>query len=159
MNSWSHKAIYVVIALFVAAAVVGLYAREPQEAEEADAQEYEEVSHPLIRVTTPGPGDAIQSPLMITGEARGNWYFEATFPVVLVDWDGRIIAEHYAEAESNWMTTDFVPFRAILSFEKPFDESGNVADFMRRGTLVLRNSNPSGLPEYDDAIEIPVRFE
>ncbi|MDZ4284619.1 MAG: Gmad2 immunoglobulin-like domain-containing protein [Patescibacteria group bacterium] len=110
------------------------------------------LSDDLIRVTSPEPGAVITSPLTIRGEARGNWYFEATFPVVLVDWDGRIIAEHYAEAKSDWMTTDFVPFEAMLEFVVP---DTSVSD---RGALILRNANPSGLPDYDAAIEIPVRF-
>ncbi|MFH1990480.1 MAG: hypothetical protein ABIJ19_01330, partial [Patescibacteria group bacterium] len=30
----------------------------------------------LIRLDTPRPNQAIQSPLVITGEARGTWFFE-----------------------------------------------------------------------------------
>ncbi len=109
----------------------------------------------LIRVESPKPDEVIKSPLAIMGEARGNWFFEASFPVVLTDWDGKIIAEHYATALDDWMTTEFVPFKAELQFENPsFD-----ADFSKRGTLILKKDNPSGLPEYDDAIEIPVRFK
>jgi hypothetical protein len=106
----------------------------------------------LIRLNTPRPNQAITSPLVITGEARGNWFFEASFPVVLVDWDGRIIAQGIAQAKSDWMTTDFVSFEATLVFT--VDE--NV--YSRRGALILRKDNPSGLPEHDDALEIPVMF-
>ena len=73
----------------------------------------------LIRVTSPEPYEFIESPLIVTGEARGYWFFEASFPVTLVDWDGLIIAEGYATAEGDWMTEEFVPFTATLEFEVP----------------------------------------
>src|SRR3989338_6962652 len=60
----------------------------------------------LIRITTPRPHQTIESPLTITGEARGNWFFEASFPVVLTNWDGLIFAQGVAQAKSDWMTTD-----------------------------------------------------
>lgn len=106
----------------------------------------------LIRITYPRPGTAISSPLTIQGEARGTWFFEASFPVTLTDWDGLIIAEGYASAEGDWMTENFVPFTATLTFTKP-------DLYQERGTLILHKDNPSGLPEHDDALEIPVQFK
>ena len=108
----------------------------------------------VVRLESPLPGDTIRSPLTIRGEARGSWYFEGDFPLVLTDWDGRIIAEHYASAQGEWMTSDFVPFEGILDFEVPED----VGAFSRRGSLILRKDNPSGLPENDDALEITVTY-
>ena len=108
------------------------------------------------RLTEPVPGDTIESPLVLTGEARGTWYFEATFPIVLTNWDGLIIAEGYAEAEGDWMTEEFVPFTATLTFTNPVQEGD--PDFMHTGYLILQKDNPSGLPENDAALEIPVRF-
>ena len=70
----------------------------------------------LIRLDSPRPGAEIKSPLTITGQARGYWYFEASFPVVLVDWDGRIIAQGIATAKDEWMTENFVPFEATITF-------------------------------------------
>jgi hypothetical protein len=103
----------------------------------------------LIRVTTPKPGDLVTSPIAITGEARGTWYFEASFPVKLLDADGNEVAAFHAQALGDWMTTDFVPFSASLPFVTPKTATG---------TLVLQKDNPSGLPEHDDQITIPVRF-
>jgi len=102
-----------------------------------------------IRVLKPQPNQVIESPLIIEGEARGTWFFEATFPVKLLDANGNVIAAHYAEAQGDWMTADFVPFKAQLIFEKP------ATDY---GVLVLEKDNPSGLPENDAKIEIPVYF-
>lgn len=151
--SHSTKWILGVVAIFVlgigwafASQVKAPFNGDGLEADVADAPEHE-----LIRVFTPRAGDAVGSPLTVTGEARGTWFFEATFPVVVVDWDGRIIGESYATAQDNWMTEDFVPFSATLTFVAP--------TLYNRGAIILQKSNPSGLPEYDDALEIPVIFK
>ena len=106
----------------------------------------------LIRLNNPRPNQAILSPLIITGEARGNWFFEASFPVVLNDGDGQIIATGIAQAKKEWMTTDFVPFEATLAFTI----NKNISN--KKGLLILKKDNPSGLPEHDDALKIPVIF-
>lgn len=110
----------------------------------------------LVQLHSPRPNQEIASPLEIRGEARGIWFFEASFPVILTNWDGLIIAQHYATADGEWMTEDFVPFTSTLEFESPYKEGD--PDFFKRGTLILRKDNPSGLPEHDDALEIPVVF-
>ena len=107
-------------------------------------------SQALIRITTPASNALITSPLTVTGEARGNWYFEASFPVRLLDGEGNQIALGIAQAQGEWMTTEFVPFIATLTFANPTTNTG---------TLVLEKDNPSGLPEHDDQVRIPVRFE
>ncbi|MDP3954030.1 MAG: Gmad2 immunoglobulin-like domain-containing protein [bacterium] len=104
----------------------------------------------LIRIDSPRPNSIIKSPLTITGEARGTWYFEASFPVELLDENGNRIAIHYAQAQDEWMTEDFVPFESILNFSGPSAGS--------KGTLILHKDNPSGLPEHDDQLRIPVIF-
>ena len=74
---------------------------------------------------------------------------------MLVDWDGRIIAESFAQAQGEWMTEEYVPFEGKLVFNVPPDAGPQSL----LGTLILRKDNPSGLPEHDDAFEIPVRFD
>lgn len=109
--------------------------------------------HDLIRVTTPTQQSAISSPVTITGTARGTWFFEASFPISIVNWDGLIIGEGIATAGGDWMTEDFVPFTASITYtidqEAPYN----------RGAIILKKDNPSGLPEHDAAIEIPVFFQ
>lgn len=104
----------------------------------------------LIQVTAPLANSAIQSPVTITGQARGNWYFEASFPVTLQDDRGNVLAQEPAQAQGEWMTEDFVPFSITLTFSKPSTKTGR---------LILHNDNASGLPEHDKQIEIPVIFE
>lgn len=110
----------------------------------------------IIQLNRPLPKEIVESPLLVSGEARGYWFFEASFPVILTDWDGRIIAETFAVAEDDWMTEDFVLFSIIVEFQSPY-KAGD-PDFMKRGFLILRKNNPSGLPEHDDALEVPIRF-
>lgn len=109
----------------------------------------------LVILESPLPEEIVTSPLVIKGQARGTWFFEASFPVILADWDGRIIAQGIATATDDWMTEELVPFTASLEFENP----ENIGDFSRRGALILKKDNPSGLPEHDDALEITVYFK
>ncbi len=104
----------------------------------------------LIHVITPKARQKVVSPLTITGEARGQWFFEASFPVKLVDLQGNEIAVTHAEAQGEWTTTDFVPFQSTLNFTVPVGVS--------EGVLVLQKDNPSGLSEHDAQFIIPVTF-
>jgi len=103
-----------------------------------------------IRVTSPSSEAVVSSPLTVSGEARGTWYFEASFPVKLFDADGNQLAVVPAQAQGDWMTEDYVPFSAVLTFDAPATATG---------TLVFQKDNPSGLPENDDEVRIPVRFD
>jgi hypothetical protein len=109
----------------------------------------------LIVVDTPAyiygsntPANA-QTPIIIQGRARGTWYFEASFPIELRDSNGAVLGTAIAQAQSDWMTTEFVPFSATLTPNSPI-LSGTQA------TLVLKKDNPSGDPVRDDSIEIPI---
>lgn len=115
------------------------------------------VFYDLIKIEKPKEGQTISSPFVAEGEARGQWYFEATFPIILVDWDGRIIAESYAEAQGEWMTENFVPYSGVINFESPYKKGD--PDFMKRGAVIFQKSNPSGLPQNDAAAEIPIVFD
>jgi len=106
-----------------------------------------------IRVTSPEPGSSVTNPITFSGEAVGPWYFEASFPVMVVNWDGLIIGEGIAEAKGAWMTEDFVPFSGTIEYERNSNAPSN------RGTLIFHKSNPSGLPENDAALEIPIQLE
>lgn len=104
----------------------------------------------LIVLVEPTPLATITSPVTLKGQARGSWYFEASFPVVVTNWDGKIIGQGIATATSDWMTAEFVPFTATVTF------TADPNELNQRGNLILKRDNPSGLPENDDALEIPV---
>ena len=102
-----------------------------------------------IKIDSPVSNQIVSSPLAITGEARGNWYFEASFPIKLIGEDGQVIAQGPATAQTDWMTADFVPFKAELNF---------AAGSSTIGMLVFSNDNPSGLPQNEKQFGVPVRF-
>ncbi len=103
-----------------------------------------------VIVDNVGPNSLVTSGMEITGKAR-LYYFEASFPVTLVDAKGKVILQTYAQAEDNWMTEEFVPFKVVnFEFSKPATSTGK---------LILAKDNPSGLPEHDEQVEIPVRFQ
>jgi hypothetical protein len=104
----------------------------------------------LIKITSVKSGDKITSPFKVTGEAKGPWYFEATFPIQLVDAHGKLIVETYAEAQGEWMTEKFVPFTANIIFENPDTPTGS---------LIFMNANPSGDEERSLHITIPITFK
>ena len=108
-----------------------------------------QLDHNLIHVTSPKVNEQITSPILIQGEARGTWYFEGDFPGLLIDENENIIVQFPVSAQDNWMTEDFVPFKAEVQFEKPKGKTGY---------LILKKDNPSGLPENEDEIRIPVQF-
>lgn len=102
-----------------------------------------------IKVISLKSGDAIESPVEIEGEARGIWYFEGSFPIIIEDEKGNLLGQGNAYAQGEWMTEDFVPFRGVATY--------NLGD-NEKGFVVLRKNNPSDLEEYDESIKIPVGF-
>ena len=105
----------------------------------------------LIRVFSPRPNDVIGSPFTIEGEARGTWFFEASFPIKVLDANENILVQTHAEALSEWMTEDFVGFRVEnITFKKPTTKTG---------WIVLEKDNPSALPENADELRVPVEFD
>ena len=105
----------------------------------------------LIILDSPLPGANISSPLTIKGQARGTWFFEGDFPIILEDGQGKNIAVSYATAKGEWMTTDYVEFEGKILFKSQL--SG------QRGTLILKKDNPTGQAKFDDALKIPVNFK
>lgn len=101
----------------------------------------------LIQLDSPRPNTQVSSPLTIKGKARGTWFFEASFPIKLIDDQGIVIGNAIATAQGEWMTEDFVPFTASLSFTPTKSI---------KGKLILQKDNPSGLPENDNSLEIPL---
>ena len=103
-----------------------------------------------IVLDLPTRGAVVASPLEVRGRARGTWFFEGDFSLVLSDGRGNLVAQGFATAQGEWMTTEFVPFSAVLRFESP--ESGP-------GRLILKKDNPSDRRELDDALVVPVVFK
>jgi Immunoglobulin-like domain of bacterial spore germination len=108
-----------------------------------------EVPAQMVELTSPLPSQFV-TPVTLTGRARGPWYFEASFPVELRDSSNALIVTAVAQAQGEWMTENWVPFIVTLSFPaQPIGSSG---------TLVLKKDNPSGEPQNDASLVIPVQF-
>lgn len=106
----------------------------------------------LIIVQSPRIGEKVTNPIVISGKARGTWFFEASFPIVVTNWDGLIIGEGFATADGEWMTEEYVPFTATISYD-----ATKIGPYSR-GSLILKKDNPSGEPQFDDALEYQINF-
>jgi len=99
-----------------------------------------------VNVSFPLPNATVPKTFTVIGEARGTWYFEASFPVQVRDPQNNLVGQGIAQAGADWMTTQFVPFSAPVT----------VSGYSGPADLVLIKDNPSGLPEHDDAVFFPI---
>ncbi len=111
---------------------------------------YLNASEDDIVVTLPQAGDVTGKTFTVKGKARGPWYFEASFPVTLLDQNGAELAQGVALAEGEWMTEEFVPFSVELTAPQ---------SYIGPATIVLKKDNPSGEPEFDGALSVPITIE
>lgn len=103
-----------------------------------------------VKVDEPLPNALVPKTFRVAGEARGTWYFEASFPVQVRDPDNNVVGQGIAQAGADWTTTEFVPFVAWPVV---------VTDYSGPAMLVLLKDNPSGLPENEDSVEFPIVLE
>jgi Immunoglobulin-like domain of bacterial spore germination len=140
--------------ILLALVVVGaLAACSPPQGAKQDTPAQAAPSEATIAVTAPRPGDHIKSPFVATGTAPNNWFFEASFPTMLVGADSRVIAEAPAQAQTDWMTPGPVGFRAELTFH---------VDHETPATLVLQEDMPGEEEDHPTGqreIRIPVMLE
>lgn len=111
---------------------------------------YDRASTDLIVVELPFPGAVTGKGFSVIGRARGYWFFEASFPITVLDKDGKVLVETYATAQGEWMTEDFVPFKGDVKIPE---------SYIGPATLILRKDNASGLPEHDASISFPFIIE
>lgn len=100
-----------------------------------------------VHVTDPGSGGSVGQTFTVAGEAPGPWFFEATFPIQVRDGDDDVIGHGSANAQGEWTTNKQVAFTASVHLDEPY--SGPA-------TLILLKDNPSGLPENDDSVSVPI---
>lgn len=98
-----------------------------------------------IEVYTPLKRSKVKSPLYITGKVPGNWSFEASFPIELVDSSGKILAKTTGQVVGDWMTSEMVPFSATLSWDSSYTGPAK---------LIIKKDNPSGLLDKEDSVEV-----
>jgi hypothetical protein len=108
---------------------------------------YVRASPDLVTIERPYPGATVGKEFLVTGRARGYWFFEASFPIEVIDTSGDVVAQVVAQAEGGWMTEDFVPFTATLKVPE---------SYIGPATVVLHKDNPSGLPANDASVSFPI---
>jgi hypothetical protein len=113
---------------------------------------YTNTTTDLIQVELPFPGAVVGKDFSVIGRARGNWFFEASFPIEVLDKDGKSLAISIAQPQNGeeWMTTNFVNFKSDIKIPQTY---------IGPATLVLRKDNPSGLAEHDASISFPITIE
>ncbi len=99
-----------------------------------------------VKVSFPLPNASVSKTFTASGYARGNWFFEASFPVEIRDPQNNLVGQGIAQADGDWMTTEFVAFNAPVTIQ----------NYTGPATLVLKKDNPSGLPEHDDSVSFSI---
>ncbi len=99
-----------------------------------------------VVVTAPAKNSTVEKTFVVAGSAPGPWFFEASFPIKVIDKDGKVLLNTHATAQGDWMTTGQVTYTANVT----------VNNYTGPATLVLMRDNPSGLPENDDSVSIDI---
>lgn len=111
---------------------------------------YNNASANDIVIELPYPDAVTGKEFSVIGRARGSWFFEGSFPLEVLDENGKSIAVGYAQAEGEWMTTEFVPFKGEIKVPE---------SYIGKAVLVLKKDNPSGIPEKDASISFKFNIE
>ena len=142
--------VLIILIIILAAGIWYVGKDRAEELKTTDQITYTNASADLITVSLPFPGAVVGKEFSVIGEARGTWYFEASFPVELLDKDGKQLDIKPAQAQGEWMTESFVPFKVTLKAP---------SNYIGPATLVLHKDNPSGLPEHDASASFPITVE
>lgn len=81
----------------------------------------------------------------INGKAKGTWFFEASFPIIIEDEKGNTLGVFPAQAQEEWMTEDYVEFNSKI------DITGNNLVSGEKVFLIFKKDNPSGDPKLDES--------
>ncbi len=111
---------------------------------------YNNASADMITIELPTPGAVTGKIFSVIGKARGMWFFEASFPIEVLDTNGKVLVQTVAQAQSDWMTKEFVPYKADIKIP---------SSYIGKATLLLKKDNPSGLPEKEASLSVPFTIE
>ncbi|HWS48489.1 MAG TPA: hypothetical protein VN174_00380 [Candidatus Methanoperedens sp.] len=104
---------------------------------------------PII-ILSPNISKPLTSPLKLIGLIDKSWVFEGSFPIELLDNQNKSLFKSTASAP-NWLEEEskYTSFMAVFNF----------VTYSPSGFVQVKNSNPSGLPENDKRVTIPVTFD
>jgi len=114
--------------------------------------EYSNCSNQDISLNLPALNSTVTSPLDIIGQAKGNWFFEGSFPIIITDANGTKLGQTTAQAQDDWTTANSVTFKASLKFAADQTTTS-------QGWLILQNDNPSGDPKLAARLHYPINLK
>lgn len=106
---------------------------------------------PISEITLKEPqwNAIVSSPFEIVGSAPGTWFFEGQIIGEIKNQNGESLAIFPLQATGEWMTEEPVEFKGAAKFL--MSKAGNNI------TLIIKNDNPSGLPENDKLASFPLK--
>ena len=100
-----------------------------------------------VSVSSPLPNASVGKTFTVEGVAPNGWYNEAVFPIQVRDGDDDLIASGQGMAESDWTVSGPVRFHATIRLSQTYSGPAD---------LILLRDNPSGLPQNEDEVTIPI---
>ncbi len=102
-------------------------------------------------ITQPTSGATVSSPLTVKGTVPPGWMFEGSLPIALLDENGVTIVEAAAHETTpgTWSSGSPVAFETKLTFTTN----------AKKGKILIKKDNPSGLPANNRSFELPVVFK
>lgn len=103
--------------------------------------------HPDLLTFSIVPNAKVHGILSYRGSIKGGYFFEGNIRIIILDADKNVLKESNGIAKSEWMTEGPVDFEGNIDFTGMSSTSG----YFR-----IANDNPSGDPENDKFIDIPI---
>ena len=88
------------------------------------------IKTPEAKITNIKSGQELSGEILVEGEARGGWFFEAQLPIRITDEQGNVLGSSYGTALGDWQTDKMVKFSGKISYES------NTIGFKSRKTCV-----------------------
>lgn len=96
------------------------------------------------------PGTKVRGVVSYSGVIKGAYFFEANILINVLDANRNILKAGNTMATGDWMTSGPVSFAGTIDF----------SGLKKGGAFIeIHNDNPSGLPENDKSVLIPVVIE
>ncbi|MBP9711428.1 MAG: hypothetical protein KBD55_00105 [Candidatus Pacebacteria bacterium] len=110
---------------------------------------YTNTTKEYMIIDTPTSGAVTGKEFKVSGQARA-FYFEGSFPVEILDKDGKRLFIGPAQALGEWMVDDLVPFEIMVKVPE---------SYIGPATVVLHKDNPSDMRELDASVSFPITIE
>lgn len=103
--------------------------------------------HAQVTVTTPTANATLSHSFEVAGTAPNQWFNEAVFPIQVRDPNDNLIGASQGQAQGDWTQPGLVTFTSHMTVDSTYEGPAN---------LILLKDNPSGLPQNDDSVTVPI---